>query len=421
MKIWKRFLALGLVTIITAMMFVGCGSSDISEGVAKNDYPITINGVTLNSQPTGVAVLSQNIADVILTGGFEATLKAKSEDCTQEDLSILPNLTIDDVQEMKRLGVTLVLVDEAPTEQQTAALEAQGIQILAISPAKSRDDCKRLYREVGSAMVGGNTGYTKGEKACDNVFYTLDDITRLVPSTGTQYTACYLYDLEGHAATGNSLFGSLISYAGFFNSFGNELNNEIDINNLLVANFCAAGVKEQLEQSEDFKNLDAVKNGRVYEMEPSLMQRQGNTMLDTVTTMLKHVYPELFVTKESKKDTSDSSSQSDASSAADTTSSETPAETSSADTSSAQGTVTKPDAVANAGTLQYGSSGEAVTLMQERLHELGYMFTTVNGTFDDGTMQAVKDFQLLNGFSTSGIATQEVLDAMYNSNATPRT
>ena len=35
MKIWKRFLALGLVTIITAMMFVGCGSSDISEGVAK--------------------------------------------------------------------------------------------------------------------------------------------------------------------------------------------------------------------------------------------------------------------------------------------------------------------------------------------------------------------------------------------------
>ena len=312
--------------------------------------------------------MSQNIADVILTGGFEATLKAKSEDCTQEDLSILPNLTIDDVQEMKNLGVTLVLVDAAPTEQQTAALEAQGIQVLAISPAKSRDDCKRLYREVGSAMVGGNTGYTKGEKACDNVFYTLDDITRLVPSTGTQYTACYLYDLEGHVATGNSLFGSLISYAGFFNSFCNELN-----------------------------------------------------MLDTVTTMLKHVYPELFVTKESKKDTSDSSSQSDVSSAADTTSSETPAETPSSNTSSAQGTVTKPDAVANAGTLQYGSSGEAVTLMQERLHELGYMFTTVNGIFDDGTMQAVKDFQLLNGFSTSGIATQEVLDAMYNSNATPRT
>lgn len=425
MKTWKRFLALGLVTIIAAMIFVGCGSSDISQGVAKKDYPITINGVTLNSQPTGVAVLSQNIADVILTGGFEATLKAKSAECTQEDLSILPNLTIDDAEEMKNLGVTLVLVDEALTEQQTAALEEKGIQALAISPAKSRDDCKRLYREIGSAMIGGNTGYTKGERACDNVFYTLDDITRLVPSTGTQYTACYLYDLEGHVATGDSLFGSLISYAGFFNSFGNEFNNEVDMSYLKIANpyyiFCATGLKEQLEQSEDFKNLDAVINGRVYEMDSDLMQRQGNTMLDTVTTMLKHVYPELFVTKESQKDTSSSSSQSDTSSIADTASSETPAETSSEDVTSTQDVVAKPDAVANAGTLQYGSSGEAVTLMQERLKELGYMFTAINGTFDNGTIQAVKDFQLLNGFSTSGIATQEVLDAMYSSNATPRT
>ncbi len=430
MKTWKRCLALGLVTIVTAMMFVGCGSSDISEGIATNDYPITINGVTLNSQPEGVAVLSENIADVILTGGFEATLKAKSAECTQEDLSILPNLTIDDAEEMKNLGVTLVLVDEAPTEQQTAALQEQGIQVLTISPATSRDDCKRLYREVGSAMAGGNTGYSKGERACDNVFYTLDDITRLIPSSGTQYTACYLYDLEGHAATGDSLAGSLLSYAGFFNCFSNELNNEIDINYLSIANpyyiFCAEGLKEQLEQSEAFRNLDAVQNGRVYEMDSALMQRQGNTILDTVTTMLEHVYPELFVTNNS-----DSSAQSDASSGTDTASGETPAETSSAETSSAeepsadisgtQGTVTKPDVVANAGTLQYGSSGEAVRLMQERLDELGYMFTDVNGIFDDGTMQAVQDFQLLNGYSTSGIATQELLDVMYNSSAVPRT
>ncbi len=63
----------------------------------------------------------------------------------------------------------------------------------------------------------------------------------------------------------------------------------------------------------------------------------------------------------------------------DTTSSETPAETIPLQISaSAQVYATKPDAVANAGTLQYGSSGEAVTLSsKKRLYELGYMFTTV--------------------------------------------
>lgn len=45
MKIWKRFLALGLVTIITAMMFVGCGSSDISEGVVKNGAIVPVKAL----------------------------------------------------------------------------------------------------------------------------------------------------------------------------------------------------------------------------------------------------------------------------------------------------------------------------------------------------------------------------------------
>lgn len=414
MKKWKNLFILGLVTLMTAIILVGCGSSDISQGVAKNDYPVTIQGVTLNSRPSGVAVLSENIADVIVTIGYEATLKAKSEDCTQRDLSVLPNITIDDVEEMEKLGVTLVLVDEDPTQQQKDALAQKGIQVLAIAPAKNREDCKRLYREVGSAMGGGNTGYTKGEKSCDNVFYTLDDITRLVPTSGGQSTACYIYDLEGRIATGDSLWGDLIGYAGFFNIFGDGVNGRLeDVRFMRTANpyyiFCPAGLKEQLEKTEIFKDLDAVKNGRVFELDPSAMERQGRTMLDTVTDMVRMVYPELFITKQS-----DSSMTSDTSS--ETTSSETTSSTSSAAT-----VISKPEVVAQAGTLQYGNSGEAVRCMQERLDELGYMYAAVNGIFDDATLRAVKDFQYLHNFSTTGIATQELLDVLFSDEASLRT
>lgn len=428
MKKLKRILAVGLVALMVAMVFAGCGSSDINEGIAKNDYPITINGVTLNSQPKGVAVLSENIADVILTGGFEETLKAKSADCTQPDLSVLPNITIDDASQMKELGVTLVLVDSAPTDQQKAALDKQGIQVLAIAPAKSRDDCKRLYREVGSAMKGGNTGYAKGEKSCDNVFYTLDDITRLIPASNTQSTACYLYDLDGRVATGDTLWGNLIGYAGFMNAFSEGTNNEVDVKSIKIANpyyiFCPTGLKAKLEQSDTFKDLDAVKNGRVFELDPTLMKRQGRTMMDTVTAMLEKIHPELFITKGSSSSSSSGTASSEAASStasSQTTSSQTTSsQASSSEAPVSSGTISKPEAVANAGTLQYGNSGDAVRFMQERLKELGYMFTAVTGSFDDGTLQAVKDFQIINGFSTSGIATQKVLDAMYNSNAKPR-
>ncbi len=40
--------------------------------------------------------------------------------------------------------------------------------------------------------------------------------------------------------------------------------------------FCPTGLKETLAQTDKYKNLTAVQEGRVYEMDPALMQWQGN-------------------------------------------------------------------------------------------------------------------------------------------------
>ena len=69
--------------------------------------------------------------------------------------------------------------------------------------------------------------------------------------------------------------------------------------------------------------------------------------------------------------------------------------------------------------LQKGDTGSDVLKMQERLDELGYMFTTYDGTFDNGTEQAVMDFQLNNGYLTTGIARPDMLELLYSDNAVP--
>ena len=75
--------------------------------------------------------------------------------------------------------------------------------------------------------------------------------------------------------------------------------------------------------------------------------------------------------------------------------------------------------VASGTELKLGDSGDAVLQMQKRLDELGYMFTKYSGTFDNGTEQAVKDFQLLNGYYTTGVANEELLNLLYSDNAVP--
>ncbi|MFR7478734.1 MAG: peptidoglycan-binding domain-containing protein [Acutalibacteraceae bacterium] len=51
--------------------------------------------------------------------------------------------------------------------------------------------------------------------------------------------------------------------------------------------------------------------------------------------------------------------------------------------------------------------------LQKRLDELGYMFVACSGTYGDATVQAVMDFQLLNGMETTGIADAKMQKVLY--------
>ena len=99
---------LGVLLMIGACL--GCGpQGDISSGVAERDFPVTVNEVTIQDEPKGVVVLSPNLAEVILALGYEMQLCGKGAACTQEDLSVLPDMTMDDPQSILGVGADLVL------------------------------------------------------------------------------------------------------------------------------------------------------------------------------------------------------------------------------------------------------------------------------------------------------------------------
>jgi peptidoglycan hydrolase-like protein with peptidoglycan-binding domain len=53
--------------------------------------------------------------------------------------------------------------------------------------------------------------------------------------------------------------------------------------------------------------------------------------------------------------------------------------------------------------LTKGSKGEAVTRLQQGLHQLGYDLGAVDGIFGPNTERAVKEFQTNNGLAADGI------------------
>lgn len=401
----KKMTAVFLCILIAAGALAACGpKNDISSGAGTKDFPVTIGSVTINEEPVGVAVLSPNIADVILAMGYEVQLKAKSTECTQSDLAVLPDVTVDDVQKIKDLGVKLVFTDTKPAEDKVSALNKEGIAVLSIVKANGREDLDRLYSQVGSAMKGAKTGYEKGKKTSQSIFLTIDDISRIIPSSNTPTSVAYLYDAEGSVVTGDTLEGKLIESAGLVNAASGGTENKLSAGDLLLANpkyiFCPTGLKAKLAQSEEYKKLDAVKQGKVYEMDPNLMLLQGRGMVEAVSFMAGTVYPQLL--------------EGTAASGAPTASSGTPSVPGSSTTSSAAAGNTSA-------TLKKGDKGDEVLKMQNRLKELGYMFVKPSGEFAEGTEQSVKDFQLLNGLTVTGVADPSTLQLLYSANPVKRT
>ena len=404
----KRTLAALWGILLIAGAFAGCGpKGDITSGAAQQDYPVTVNDATVKDEPKGVAVLSPNLAEVVLALGYEMQLCGKSALCTQTDLSVLPDFTVDDPAGIQAAGGDLVLTDTAPTEEQVKALNGAGIDVVVIPAAANREDFTRLYRQVGAAMQGGVKGYTRGEKIAEGIFSTVDDISRQIPQSDTVVSVCYLYDAAGGVATGDTLEGKLIEYAGLVNAASDGVGNQMDVDTLLMVQpqyiFCPTGLKDTLAQTDKYKDLTAVKEGRVYEMDPALMQWQGNGVISAVSFMAGTVFPSLL--------------EGTASLAPEGGESQAPV---GGDPDMNVGDVGSAPEKPTGDALKLGDEGDAIKNLQLRLAELGYLFVQPTGLYGEGTQQSVMDFQYVNGLTINGVADEETVNRIFASDAKPR-
>ena len=404
----KRPLAALLGILLVLSICVGCGpKGDISSGVAEQDFPVTVNEVTIQDEPKGVVVLSPNLAEVIMALGYEMQLCGKGAACTQEDLSVLPDMTLDDPQSILGVGADLVLTEDAPSEEQKKGLNDAGIDVVTIAPATSREDFTRLYREVGSCLMGGVKGYERGEKIAEGIFSTIDDISRQIPQTDTPVSVCYLYDVEGGVVTGDTLEGKLIECAGLINAASDGAGNHMDVETLLMVQpqyiFCPTGLKDTLAQTDQYKDLTAVQEGRVYEMDPSLMEWQGNGVISAVSFMAGTVYPSLAEGTTSLEPEGGES--------------QTPT---GGNSDMEVGDVTSDPEQPEGDSLKLGDEGDAVKNLQLRLAELGYLFVQPTGLYGEGTQQSIMDFQYVNNLRITGVADEETVNRLFAADAQPR-
>ncbi len=437
----KKLSALLLVLILVLSSFAGCKSSvDVDKnGTADlQNYPVTVNEVTIDSKPTSVVCLSASLADAILAMGYETSLKAVSEDATQDDFSTLTKVNASDVDAITALSPDVVIAESFSDDMSSKLTEA-GVKFVAISASSSRSDFERLYTQLGSVLEGANTGYKKGQETAESIFTSLDDLSRIIPESKTILTACYLYDDESKAATGDTLISTVFEYAGLTNIFKGSENGTFDFENLKIGNpdyiFCDTGVKDKIMSNENFASLKAVTNGNVYEIPSSEIEWQGRTVITTATNIAAVAYPSLTKetsttveysgaesSKQSSEESSKEESSKDESSKEESSKEESSKEESSKEESSKEESSKEESSEAtleDTEGLQAGLDNDysKVIEVQEKLAELGYLDDSYDGFFGDATEEAVKAFQKANGIKDNGVVGDNTLNALNSDNA----
>lgn len=396
----KRTFKIAALVLSVLLLLTGCSNPLESLGFGDKDvteagtYPVTVAGVTIEQQPQKVLVLSPSIADVIIEINYISQLTAASEDCTQSDLETLNKISSEDISAISSIDCDLIIMDT--DEELASKLSDVSVPIVQIDPATSREDFERLYGEVGTAMGGEGIGNDQGVKAAKEIFKLLDDISREA-SSNIVTTACYLYDTQDRAITGDMFGTVLMTYSGLTNVFTSLSNGTYDFTTLKLQNpniiFCAPGVKEEIESKSEFADLQAVIDGKIYEIDESCFERQGRTVVTCALQMVEKAFPELQ----------------DEVSASVTDPTETIDSTVEDNFSSAD--------VTEYSNLQEYDTGDDVLALQERLTELGYLTETYDGTYGSYTVQAVKDFQTANDLEETGTADPTTQRILYSSSA----
>ena len=440
----KRLFA---VMLVVSMIFCFSACSDNS----KDEYPVKIASYTFNEKPDSVVCLSDSVADIIIACGYAESINARSDECTQEEISSLPSVgtkSKPNTQKIIELSPDVVFADKSLDDSVVQKLQSENITVLTMVPARTTEELSLLYENICSVINGNITGRENGKNKASAISLTMDDLQRLVPEQNVVVTACYLYDTKGTAASDSTLCGKLFSYANTVNVCSSELSGDDMLKTLKLSNpqyiFCNTGVKDQIIANNFFKNFTAVKNNRIYEIDSSVFERQGNSMTQVLSYIIETIYPELSSSQqsstpetsqqsstESSETSTENSKISNENSDPSTENSETSTENSetsnensdtsmenseTSDESSTESTVTADNSLEITDDMQYqnGEEDDNITIIQNRLIELGYMDEDATGYYGNVTEEAVRKFEENNDITVDGIADNNDLKLLFS-------
>ena len=425
-----------IIAVLAAVLIIlsaGACSKDKTE-----DYPVILGNITFEKRPESIVCLNDSIADILISCGYSDMITARSDECTQREIAGVPSVgskAQPSLEKILEAQPDIVFADRTINDEIYDKIRDSGRNIVIMLPAESNNELIRLYGNICAVAEGNNKGRENGIEKINSILMTMSNLQRLVPERDVVTTVCYMYDSSGLCAADDTPEGRILSYTNAVNVCGTSHGIADMLEKVRLSNpdfiFCDKGEAAQIEKNDKFKNLRAVINNRIYEIDSLLLQRQGNSMTEALSYIIEMMYPELteLPSEESSEPTEISKPEE----------SSEPTEISKPEESSETAEISKPEEsseteesskqrveadnsleIYDGLTYSFGEESDGVYKIQERLRTLGYFENEPTGYFGNVTAEAFESFEAANGISADGIASDSDLRLLFSADAIPR-
>lgn len=313
----KKFLYLLLIFIISFSLF-GCSnktpaSNNSNKTVKTSSYPVTIKDsynreIKLDKEPKRIISVAPNITEIIFALGKEKNLVGRTDYCDYpadaKNITSIGSLQQPNIEKIAELKPDLVIASTHFPEQALKKLEELNIKVAVLYGSEDFNGAYDTISKVGELTNAAN----ESEQIISNMKKKVQDVEDKVKnkSKPTIYYVVSYGEAGDYTAGKDTFISQMIGMAGGKNSADDVTGWKYSIEKLVQNNpdilICSKyyNSKEGIKSTNGYKDLSAVKNNKLYEIDDNLINRQGPRLADGLEALAKILHPEAFKAHENK-------------------------------------------------------------------------------------------------------------------------
>lgn len=302
-----------LITIVMMATFSACTSNNTGDSsgskneTAQTGYPYTFtdsngNEVVIESEPKRIISVAPSITELVYALGKGDNLVGRTDYCDYpEEAKTAPSigsLTDPNIEKIVELKPDIVIASTHFKDDVAKKLEDLGIKIVVINDSESIDGAYNSMNKVGEILNAKD----KAEEVVNSNKKKIEEIKEKVKDAEAP-KAYYVVGFGKNGdftATGDTFIAEMLGLAGGKNiaqdatgwAYSLEKLIENDPEYIIISkNY---GMKDEFMATDSYKELSAVKNNKVFEIDDNLVNRQGPRIAEGVEALAKILHPDLF-------------------------------------------------------------------------------------------------------------------------------